>query len=92
MGMSDYDQIDRDAMNDERRNRDSHREPRSPHRWRTLAEVAASRAYVRQMYRVVSQQVATTDPWSSFVYMWMVIGNVERLEWIEREHQKGSNV
>jgi len=89
----DNDQIDRDAMADDRRDRDIHREPRRPFRWRTLSEVAASRAYVREMYSSLARQSAgTTDPWSAFLYTWMVIGNIERLDWIEREHEKGSNV
>lgn len=84
--MKDYDQIDRDAMDSDRRWRDEQREPRPARRWRTLAEVAASRAYVRDMYTRVSQQAAArSDPWSAFVYAWMVIGNIERLEWIERK-------
>lgn len=87
--MKDLDQIDRDAMAEWRRMRDADREPWRRPRWRTLAEVAASRAYVREMYRTVSQQGAElSDPWTAFVYVWMVIGNIERLEWIEREYRK----
>lgn len=78
----DDEQIDRDSFADDRRERDMHREPIRRRPWRTLAEVAASRAYAREVYRAAAT-ASHPDPWSAWVYAWMVIGNVARLEWLD---------